>query len=195
VRAYLEGRGIAPEAVEALDLARAIPDGAVLPRWASYRGNAPEARTWLAMGFRLVLPVYDAGGVVRSVRGWRVLEGDGPKRLPPSGYRAGGLVMADGAGVALLGRASLEGTDGRVVIVEGEPDFLTWATRFPDSAEAVPAVLGILSGSWTDEIAARIPDGARVIVRTHHDEAGNRYAAAVRGSVDRRCEVLRSKGP
>jgi len=195
VREYLEGRVIAPAGVEALDLARAIPDGAVLPRWASYRGNAPEARPWLAIGFRLVLPVYDAGGVVRSVRGWRVLEGDGPKRLPPSGYRAGGLVMADGAGVALLERASLEGTDGRVVIVEGEPDFLTWATRFPDSAEAVPAVLGILSGSWTDEIAARIPDGARVIVRTHHDEAGNRYAAAVRGSIDRRCEVLRSKGP
>jgi hypothetical protein len=69
VREYLEGRGIAPEAVEALDLARAIPDGAAHARWASYRGNAPEARTWLALGFRLVLPVYDARGAVRSVRG------------------------------------------------------------------------------------------------------------------------------
>lgn len=195
VRAYLDGRGLAPEAVEALNLARAIPDGAELPRWASYKGDAPERRTWLALGFRLVLPVYDVAGAMRSVRGWRVLDGDGPKRLPPSGFRASGLVMADGAGVALLERASLDGTDGRVVIVEGEPDFLTWATRFPDSAEAVPAVLGILSGSWTDEIAARIPDGARVIVRTHHDEAGHRYAAAVRGSIDRRCEVLRSKRP
>jgi hypothetical protein len=195
VRAELERRAIDPQAVEALDLGRALPEGATLPRWASYRGEAAEAHTWLELGYRLVLPVYDAHGCMRSVRAWRVVAGDGPKRLPPSGYRASGLVMADGTARALLqGARWQDGMDGRVVIVEGEPDALTWSTRFSDGAETVPAVLGIVSGSWTSEIAARIPSGARVIVRTHHDLAGDAYAARIGATIAGRCTVLRSKG-
>ena len=162
VAEYLAGRAIAPEAVEALDLARVLPEGLRLPWWASYRGDAPEARTWLELGYRLIVPMFDAEGSMRLVRAWRVGGGDGPKRLPPSGHRASGLVMADNAGRSLLGSAQWQpGTDGSVLIVEGEPDFLTWATRFSDGAETVPAVLGITSGSWTSEIAARIPKRAR----------------------------------
>jgi hypothetical protein len=36
----------------------------------------------------------------------------------------------------------------------------------------MPAIFGITSGSWSDELAARIPSGTRIIVRTHHDQAG-----------------------
>lgn len=195
VRQELEHRALDAEAVEALDVARALPEGLRLPRWASYRGDAPAARSWLDLGYRLVLPVFDALGGMRSVRAWRVVAGDGPKRLPPSGYRASALVMADATARALLeGGRWPDGADGRVVFVEGEPDFLTWATRFSDSADRVPAIMGITSGSWTGELAARIPDGARVIVRTHHDAAGDAYAARIRDTIAGRCTVLRSKG-
>jgi hypothetical protein len=180
--------------VEALDLARALPESVALPRWTSYRGNSLEARSWLTLGYRLVLPVYDALGNMRSVRGWRVVASDGPKRLPPSGYRASGLVMANSEARSLLERASWNSDMVRIVIVEGEPDFLTWATRFSDNAKTAPAVLGITAGSWSDELAARIPNGARIIVRTHHDQAGNAYAARIGATLTGRCTMLRSKG-
>jgi hypothetical protein len=81
----------------------------------------------------------------------------------------------------------------RVVVVEGEPDFLTWATRFSDADEDVPVVLGVLSGGWSNDMAMRIPDDARVVIRTHHDPAGDAYADVVRESLGPRCEVLRSR--
>jgi hypothetical protein len=194
-RAELERREINPHIVEDLDLARALPDGARLPWWASYRGDAPERRSWLELGYHLVLPVYDDHGSMRSVRAWRVVPGEGPKRLPPSGHKASGLVLADPAARALLAAGRwLDAMDRRVVIVEGEPDFLTWATRFPDSSETIPSVIGLVSGAWTEEIAARIPTGARVVVRTDHDRAGDAYAARVHASLAARCTVLRSKG-
>jgi hypothetical protein len=80
------------------------------------------------------------------------------------------------------------------VIAEGEPDFLTWATRWSDAAASVPIVLGVFAGAWSDDLAGRIPPGARVIVRTHHDPAGDAYAEAIRQSLEGRARVLRSRG-
>jgi hypothetical protein len=140
-----------------------------------------------------MLPVYDERGRMRSVRAWCVSESNDPKRLPASGYRASGLVLACTSAVALL-RAGVAPSDARprVVVVEGEPDFLTWATRFSDASPNVPAVLGVVAGAWSDEIAARIPSGARVIVRTHRDAAGERYAEAIKRTLWDRCAVLRA---
>jgi hypothetical protein len=76
-------------------------------------------------------------------------------------------------------------------VAEGEPDFLTWATRFSDADEAAPAVLGVVSGSWTTCIADRMPDGARMIVRTDHDEPGEKYAHTIQMTLRGRCTVLR----
>ena len=131
------------------------------------------------------------------MRAWRFQEGS-PKRLPPAGYRAGGLILANDLGKHLLRTASPpsprpESAPLRVVITEGEPDFLTWATRFPDPKAAVPVVLGVVSGSWTEAMASRIPNGARVTVRTHHNEAGDRYAAAIYRTLVGRCTLLRSR--
>jgi hypothetical protein len=195
VAEYLAGRSIAPEAVEDLDLARALPEGLRVPWWAGYKGAAAVASTWIELGYRLIVPMFDAEGTMRSVRAWRVVDGEGPKRLPPSGHGAKGLVMADATARTLLelGKWS-PGMDGRVVIVEGEPDFLTWATRFSDGAETVPAILGILSGAWTPELAARIPDGARVVVRTHGDQAGDKYAATIGATLAERCTLRRASG-
>lgn len=104
--------------------------------------------------------------------------------------------MADTMGRRLLERAGPpEGWPAsapvRAVIVEGEPDFLTWATRFSDADEAPPAVFGLTSGGWSPAIASRVPTGATVIIRTHQDPAGAKYAEVVFHTLHGRCAVLR----
>jgi hypothetical protein len=193
--AYLEGRGICPERATDGGLVRVLARGAELPRWARFRGGRSEARPWSELGFRLVLPVYDPFGEMRAVRAWRI-GGDAsdPKRVPPAGYKATGLVLACPLARLMLEVGALpswwpEREPLRVLITEGEPDFLTWAARFSDADATAPAVLGVVSGSWSAELAGRVPDGARVIVRTHRDAAGDRYAREVAESLGGRCDV------
>ncbi|HEU4411159.1 MAG TPA: hypothetical protein VFS43_38255 [Polyangiaceae bacterium] len=181
--AALEGRGISPEAVTDLDLARVLAPGAALPRWARYRGRHraethPQGLPWPELGYRIVLPVYDAKGAMRSVRAWRVgparHEGD-PKRLPPSGCRADGLLLANAEARAMLERGDPHAPPLRLLVAEGEPDFLTIATGHRGHyLYAAPAVVGLASGSWTDDAAARVPRGSSVVVATHADDAGER---------------------
>ncbi len=172
---YLVFRRIDPELVAARRLARVI--GPTLPRWASYRH-----RSWAETGHRLIVRAVDAHGKVRSVRAMRVRDADSPKRLPPAGHKAAELALANEAAWRMLrGEAFL-----RVVIVEGEPDWLVWSTRIDDP------VLGILSGTWTQRFALAIPKRAQVVIRTHNDDAGDRYAQAVIDSLDGRCDLRRS---
>jgi hypothetical protein len=192
VASLLESRGLDPLLVEELDLARAVQPDASLPPWTTYKG-----RSWARTGHRLILPTYDHEGRMRNLRAWRVCEGDTPKRIVCR--RAAGLVLADGIArqVLELGAAPAWWDDGqlRVLIVEGEPDFLTWATRFGacSGLEYAPAIIGVLSGAWTKEIAARIPEGAIVIVRTHHDRAGDAYAEIVRATLTGKATCLRPR--
>lgn len=182
VAAYLEGRAIQAAAAASRDVLRALRPGQPLPRWARYRGEQDAARTWLESGHRLLVRVWDHAGELRSVRAWRISDDPTPKRLPPAGHRASGLVLANGAAVQVL-----RGAWGpcRIVISEGEPDFTVWACRTSEP------VIGVLSGSWTAELAARIPFGSEVVVRTHTDEAGDKYARQVIESLKGRATVLR----
>jgi len=192
VASWLRYRSLDPCTTEDRGLARALPADRRLPAWAAFQGQ-----TWANTGYRCIVPVFDEAGTLRGVRARRVVQGDGPKAVPPTGFRAGGLVMADELGRLLLetGRRSEllpAGVPLRIVIPEGEPDFLTWATRSSDADESAPGVIGIGSGSWTDAIAARIPDGSRIVIRTHHDDAGERYARAIHVSLrGRHCSVVR----
>lgn len=181
VSSWIRGRGLDPDAVDGRELARALPrDLSSLPQWAVCRGG-----TWAETGYRMIVPMYGPMGEIVTVRAGRVVEGEGPKRRPPFGHKASGVVMADGFGVAMLrARRAPE----RIVVCEGEPDFLTWATRTRDAATAV---LAIVAGSWTAAMTARLPLGAMVIVRTDADAAGDRYAAEIIQSVKSRCFVRR----
>lgn len=123
-----------------------------------------------------------------------------------------GLVLADPMGRALLrGARADDGVtwDGRVVVTEGEPDTWTWATlqrrsRWAEEQAAAAregrawspatwATFGVEAGAWTPELADRVPDGAELVIRVHHDEAGAKYAEAIRATVAGRCRVTRSK--
>lgn len=183
VAAYLAGRAIDPDLVEAKDLARVLPFAGALPPWARCR-----AGNWREASYRLIVPMFDPAGTMRTVRGWRV-GGDQelPKRLPPSGHKAAGVIMADQWAIAMLRGAR---QPERVVVTEGEPDFLTWATRVN---EPRTAVIGIVSGSWTRELGDRFPVGCRVDIRTDHDAAGTKYANEFVSGLARRCFTFRSR--
>lgn len=197
----LRARGLHPDAVADRDLARVISVDAVVPRWARYRGV-----TWPNLGYRLIVPMYDHRGELVSVRGWRIEESrdaDLPldatfeevrteqaereklaKRLPPAGHRMSGCVMANRAALEMLRRNS---RPSRLLVVEGEPDFLTWATLTEE------AVIGINNGSWTRELSSAIPRGTEVSVRTHADSKGDGYAASVIESLEGNCSLWRNR--
>lgn len=180
VGGHLIGRKLDPRAIESMDLARAIPASACVPPWAMYRG-AP----WSESGHRLVLPVVDSLGAVMSVRSWRV-EGDAAaKRLPPTGHRATGLALANSRAQKMLAGPS---SPKQVIVVEGEPDFLSAAVTWPTRP-----ILGVLSGTWSADFAARIPTGSEVIVMTHNDQAGDKYAEDIIGTIKKRAVVRRTE--
>jgi hypothetical protein len=82
--------------------------------------------------------------------------------------------MASSRAVAMLERGELVGGVERVVIVEGETDYLTRVAL----GEPV-AVIGIFAGSWTAAHAARIPAGVDVAIRTDDDPTGAKYASGI----------------
>lgn len=181
-RGYLEGRTIDAGAVELYDLARVLLPSSWAPGWARCRG-----RSW-SQSHRLILPVVDHTGTTRSLRAWRLpsdeASEDAPKRTAPFGKALAGLVLACPVARRMLATGGLPSWAALdVIITEGEPDFLTWAARVSDANETPPAVLGVVAGAWGSALADRIPNGARVIIRTHQDASGDRYAADIRASL------------
>jgi DNA primase len=152
-------------------------EAARLP-WARY-----GSRSWAETGHRLIVPVYDHAGRLALVRGWRWEPDDSPKRLAAAGCSVRGLVVAGGLGLQLLRGELPEWIyPARVVIEEGEPDTLAATLRWPGHC-----VIGIVPGCWCPELAARIPAGAEVLIRTDPDEAGERYAQQIAESLRGRC--------
>lgn len=203
-------RGLVAYEISVLGLVRALPPDmrkieisgeAGGPRWMNKRVG-DRLMSWPALDHRLITPLYDHQGVMRSLRA-RYVGTDTehqPKSLTPSGYRSSGVVMADALALATLrgavGAILPENQVLRVGVCEGEPDWLQWALRVRSDLETRPvAVFGIESGAWTSEIASTIPDGSIVIIRTHHDEAGDRYALKIAQDLQGRCELRRRKRP
>lgn len=193
--AWLRERALNPADVEAFDLARVLPVSIRAPSWASFRG-----RPWPETTHRLLVPLFDASGTMRSIHA-RALVPATPadKAASPAGAEIRGLVMADALGQRLL--AGLQLGDGRpaaelvrkagVWIAEGVPDFLTLASAWGDADEAAPAVFGVIAGSWSSEIAARMPDGCTVVIATHADDAGGRYAVRIADTLGERVSLRR----
>lgn len=179
--AWAKGRGLSALRIDGAEVARVVKASAELPRWARYQGSS-----WTATGHRLLVPMVDPEGDIRSVRGCRIIDGDSPKRLPPGGHKASALIMACPIAVAML-RGTFK--PARVVVSEGEPDFMLWASK---TGIAATARIGIVSGSWTMAFANKFEPGVEVIVRTDPDDAGDRYANEIGPTLQRRgCHVRR----
>lgn len=176
------------ERVELWDLARAIPANLDLPPWARSRGGP-----WTQSRHRALFRLWDAEGRAVSLRARCIDPAITPKSLAPAGFAVKGLVLADPLAAQLLAGAVPEWWDPQEIIVsEGEVDFVTWAARQRESEPQGPATLAVESGSWSAAIAARIPDGSSVVIRSHHDPAGRHYAEQIADSLRGRCRLYRS---
>lgn len=194
VCAYLEHRGLDADEIDRLDLARAMPVD-TCPSWAVHRIDG-HVCTWAESGHRLVVPLYDHVGEPRSVIGRSVkclgLTIDGKHACHPKDYRKSttrgarkGLVMANP--IAWIALAQGTGPVGRrderllVFVMEGEIDFLLRACVDHDGDRwgTQPAVFALFEGGWSQSIADRLPADACVLVETHADAAGDKYAERV----------------
>jgi hypothetical protein len=158
-----------------------IPRECALPAWAYCRRTS-----WIESSHRLVVRGFTAAGEPRGLKARALDPSAEPKALAPSGFSTAGLVYACGLGQQVLRGDPLDWWRPEIVIVEGIPDFLTWTSQQPEGSEQGPAVFGVESGSWTAAHAARIPNGARVAVRTHLDAAGDKYAQVIAQSFEGR---------
>lgn len=194
VAAYLGSRGIDADRVAAEDMARFLPAKVDLPRWAGTR------RSWIEADMRLIVPLYSSTGRVRSVLARLCREPRDPselKSVSPTGHARQGLVMANKRGLYMLEHGELpavgQGMERRILlIVEGEPDLLTLTAVSEFETRTEFSALGVVAGSFTAEIAARIPSGTEVACCVHHDEAGERYAEKIKQLVARRCKFVRA---
>ena len=190
----LLGRCLDPAIIEDRDLARCLPSSGTLPKWAR-----SGSQTWRDSDHRLLFQLWNAEGSLSSVHARLVekTDGDRKKGLFPSGHSAKGFFLADSFARLLITNGVpswwRQSEPPSVIITEGAPDFLTVATHY-GCAEDAPAVLGILSGSWSDELAARIPTECRVVVRVHRDEAGQKYRDQICRSLSGRCRVFVDAG-
>jgi hypothetical protein len=184
VAEFLERRGINVAGVVERRLASSLRLEAVLPPWAKRRTTV-----WSASGHNLITPMYDEAGMLRSVRArcWgRAAE---LKTLTPAGHRVSGLVFANEAARDLL---TGDESHDFLVVAEGEVDYLSWAVGRDSRPREFP-VIGIASGSWTTDLAARVPDGTRVVIRVDSDQGGDRYAEKIINSLKGRCRLFRTK--
>ena len=187
-------RRLDPDFIANMDLARTLPATATpLPQWAGFGGERDKPwRSWASVGLRLVVPLFDVNGSMRSVLFRRAFETDGdwpPKSMATRGCQRAGLVMANAAARELLAHPPQRATGMSIVIEEGETDWLTGCMLWARSNER--AIFGVVSGAWTDQFALRIPRGARVTIRTDNDTEGDRLASKIAKTLLGRCTVLR----
>lgn len=209
--AWLDGRGLDTEGVWVLDAARWLPPGpGRLPAWAAL-GNVSWSRGW-----RCLLRTWDERGRFVGLRArWTGDERpphpyEGAKEVGGTGLRGGGAVYACPVGRWLLaqGTDALPGAlavqtarpwrgdevplgwrwDGRVLIVEGGPAWLRYASdpaRVTDGpAKGTPAVFGVWSGAWTAAHGGRLAAVQNVAVATDDDEGGDKLAEAVAATLE-----------
>ena len=84
-----------------------------------------------------------------------------------------------------------------VLVCEGETDFLAAVTAWGDGPglETAPAVIGIVSGAWTVDLAGRVPNGCTVTIATDPDPTGDGYAAKIAATLAARCKLRRWSPP
>ena len=222
-RRWFVARGLDGVRTAALDLGRALAPGASCPEWARC-GRRTWATAWplllpcfdaagelVALRARWTATTWKGDDDGRGE--WaerRPEDGKGAKEVSPVGSGAcRGTVYACPVGRWLLRRGPdarpgdlVDGLptpttwSGSVVVVEGGPAWLRYAAAPP----LEDAVLGLWAGAWPDaqigrDLAARIPDGARVVLAPDANPTGEGYADAVTATFRGRAVDLRRLPP
>jgi hypothetical protein len=178
-------RKLDPDFIATLDLARVLSTGGTFPVWAGYERDA-HWHSWAAAGYRLVVPLFNARGRMVALRFCAPVMG--MKGRAASGTSCVGMVMADQlARTTLASGTAPECWPARsfaVVVAQGEPDFLSWATEparsgLGDSATSFPAAIGVMNGSFDMSIAQRLPFGTRITSAMNRNLRGDRIHAGL----------------
>jgi hypothetical protein len=135
------------------------------------------------IGYRLVFPLVNPTGELRSALFRRCIDTDDPN-MPKSMGLFGArrrLVMANRAALALLrrdkGRARWWGDRPlEVVIAEGEMDYLQACI---EPTGSMRAVLGIFTGSWCESYARLIPPEAKLIIAVDGDDEDDKLTQQI----------------
>jgi hypothetical protein len=190
--------------------ARSLPR---LPAWAGFQGGGSDGRAWrrdwTSSGHRILIPMFDAAGTMRSVTARHIDGSERPsgalKNTVPRGRSVSGLVFASPLACMMLRgddwwRLCQVATPDHcytpsAYICEGERDWLA-ATLSVDPLNP-RAVFGVSSGAWTREHADRlIAAGIReVTIDTDADRAGDRYADAIAETLQGRAQITRYRDP
>ena len=184
---WATSRGLDPVTVADREFARALPLDGALPRWAGM-GD----KDWRQTHHLCVLPLFDHAGTLTSLHARSIELEPKRKALFPQGCAMAELVMADDAALLMLRTGELL---GELWIVEGAPGYLAATTSWGDAADPAPATIGIANSSWTKEIAAKVPDGSRVVIATDEDEKGEAYRANIVETLKARCTLERWRVP
>jgi len=173
---YIMGRNVYAPFVSEIGQAWELPRAADhLPQWAEH---------WPRYGLRLIVPLVDHDGQLRSVRARRIVTSNGrPKSMTPTGFATTGLVMAGCRECDWL--AGGRDAPPVLVIAEGEIDLLHWGESH--------LAIGISAGSWSEEYAKKIPHTTLVVVATHADAPGEKYYRDILATLRRGVRVKRWK--
>jgi hypothetical protein len=171
---WLQSRKLDPNTIASIGCVGALPINAKTPLWAKVKNVS-----WQMLGYRLIAPLVDSKG---SVRSWHARLVSTPtegqqKSVNPLGYSMAGLSLACYRARGIMESDPTMMEHARkygVIIAEGLPDWLTWQIREPNMA-----IFGMLSGSWTQAHADRLPDGCNVIIATHEDDQGEKYCGSI----------------
>jgi hypothetical protein len=141
--------------------------------------GAGWAENWPREFYRVLLPLFDAGGAVRSLRA-RLCAGretGAPKAISPAGFNVRGLVMMNPQAVEAIRNPGMAAQLESWWLFEGETDYLRAVSDWQGKPRAI---VGLLGGAMPDGLASAIPSGARVVSMMDHDEAGERYHRRLR---------------
>lgn len=165
--AYLRAECIDPRLATESGLCGVLPYGTQLPGWGWF---------WLKPDFdnRMLFPLIDVDGQVRSVAARRMHDGDKPKSMGPKGHRRSGLVFAcQPLRLHLRGKRASSAT--HLVFVEGEKKH---ALRSLAGDGAL--VVGVESGGLTPEFMERMPKSLeRISILTDADTGGVKHANSI----------------
>lgn len=166
VHQYCEGRFGRREFDVPQALARRLPD---------FTLETDEIRGWKHKR-KLIFPLYDAKGVMRSVIARSIAAKPKVKSMSPRGFTRVGLCLMR------------PGDDQRVVICEGEMDWLAWSLFGPEDTTVYGIFAGAITGSQTFLSKHRF---AEVLIATDIDEAGDKYATDIRKKLHETCKATR----
>lgn len=176
--AYVKSRGVVdPSKLESWNLCRVLPKS-FAPKWTWHSPDGGVPKPWAETGHRLIFPLYDVHGQMRSVLARAIVPSE--RKSTTAGPRSG-LILLDGVICDWLRRNRPDVPCATIHITEGEIDFMLRCESIQDQPLST-GVAGIMSGSWKRAHALAMPRHVHVSLETDHDAQGDKYAADIVGT-------------